>query len=156
MASADFTLTRNAFGRLVLTTADGIAHEAVVPVRAFPIAAPDEGVSLVGTDGRELAWIDKLANLDATRRALIDEELGSREFMPEIKRLKSVSTFATPSQWTVDTDRGEATFTLKGEEDIRRLTRNTLLIADSHGIQFLVRDLTALDRQSKKFLDRFL
>lgn len=156
MASADFTLTRNAFGRLVLTTADGVAHEAVVPVRAFPIAAPEEGVSLVGTDGRELAWLDNLETLDASRRTLINEELGSREFMPEIKRLKHVSTFATPSQWTVETDRGEATFTLKGEEDIRRLTRNTLLIADSHGIQFLVRDLSALDRQSKKFLDRFL
>lgn len=156
MASADFTLTRNAFGRLVLTTAEGVAHEAVVPVRAFPIAAPEEGVSLVGTDGRELAWIDNLETLDAARRALINEELGSREFMPEIKRLKNVSTFATPSLWTVETDRGEASFTLKGEEDIRRLTRNTLLIADSHGIQFLVRDLSALDRQSKKFLDRFL
>ena len=156
MASADFTLNRNAFGRLVLTAADGVAHEAVVPVRAFPIAAPHEGISLVGTDGRELAWIDALADLDPARRSLIEEELGSREFMPEIQRLVKVSTFATPSQWTVFTDRGETTFTLKGEEDIRRLTRNTLLIADNHGIQYLVRDLGALDRQSKKFLDRFL
>jgi hypothetical protein len=45
---------------------------------------------------------------------------------------------------------------LKGEEDIRRVAQSTLLIADSHGIQFLIRDLTALDNASRKLLDRFL
>ncbi len=38
MPDTEFTLTRNAFGRLVLTLDDGTAHEGVVPVRAFPIA----------------------------------------------------------------------------------------------------------------------
>jgi hypothetical protein len=41
--------------------------------------------------------------------------------VPKIRRLKSVSSFATSSQWTVETDRGETTLVLKGEEDIRRL-----------------------------------
>jgi hypothetical protein len=31
-----------------------------------------------------------------------------------------------------------------------------LLIADRHGIQFLVRDLSALDHTSRRLLDRFL
>ena len=45
---------------------------------------------------------------------------------------------------------------LKGEEDIRRLSQTRLLIADSNGIEFLVRDLTQLDPNSRKLLDRFL
>jgi hypothetical protein len=45
---------------------------------------------------------------------------------------------------------------LKGEEDIRRLSASRLLIADTHGIQFLVRDMSQLDRHSRKLLDRFL
>jgi len=156
MPNADFTLARNAFGRLVLTLPDGTQHEGVVPVRAFPIAAPDEGISLVGNDGHELAWINRLTELDAERKAFVEAELAQREFMPLVSRLIAVSTFATPSQWTVATDRGETTFTLKGEEDIRRLPNNALLIADNHGIQYLVQDRTALDRHSKKLLDRFL
>jgi len=56
----------------------------------------------------------------------------------------------------VTTDRGPAELILKGEEDIRRLSQNRLLIADSHGIQFLVRDVGRLDRHSRKLLDRFL
>jgi len=156
MSAPGFKLHRNAFGRLVLTTADGEVHEGVVPVRAFPIAAPEEGISLMSADGHELAWIDRLADLPPAMRGLVVDALASREFMPEIRRLRQVSTFATPSTWEVETDRGETSFVLRGEEDIRRLGPSSLLIADAHGIQFLIRDLAALDRHSRKLLDRFL
>ncbi|HPT51134.1 MAG TPA: DUF1854 domain-containing protein [Accumulibacter sp.] len=152
----DYQLRRNAFGRLEFIGADGEISEGAVPVRAFPITAPDDGIALVDPYGHELAWIDRLADLPAEVRALVESELAGREFMPEIKRIVSVSSFATPSTWEVDTERGLATLILKGEEDIRRLTPPALLIADSHGIHFLIRDRQALDQQSRRFLDRFL
>lgn len=152
----DFQLTRNAFGRLVFTGADGKVHDGVVPVHAFPIAAPAEGVSLVTADGHELAWIDRLTDLPEESRTLLEEDLASREFMPEIRAIRRVSSFATPSAWQVETDRGTTTFILKGEDDIRRLAASTLLIADSNGIHFLIRDIQALDQGSRKLLDRFL
>ncbi len=153
----DLPLARNSFGRLQFTAADGVVHQGVVPVRAFPIAAPEEGIALVSSEGgQELLWIDRLADLPPASRALIEEELASREFMPEILAITGVSSFATPSTWQVQTDRGDAALVLKGEEDIRRLSQTTLLIADSHGIQYLIRDLPALDAASRKILDRFL
>jgi len=152
----DFKLTRNSYGRLVFTGADGETHDGVVPVHAFPIAAPAEGISLVTIDGRELAWIDSLTDLPDESRVLLEEELASREFMPEIRSIRRVSSFATPSAWQVETDRGPTTFILKGEDDIRRLAAATLLIADSNGIHFLIRDIQALDQGSRKLLDRFL
>ncbi len=155
-ADETFSLSRDAFGRLVLRAADGARHVGVVPVRAFPISAPDEGVSLLGADGRELAWIDRLASLDEARRILIDEELAAREFVPEIRRLHAVSAFVTPCTWEVGTDRGETRFVLRGEEAIRRLSRSMLLIADENGMHYLVRDVAALDAHSRKLLDRFL
>jgi len=45
---------------------------------------------------------------------------------------------------------------LKGEEDIRRVSAQTLIVADAHGVQFLIRDLPSLDAASRKLLDRFL
>lgn len=156
MMETTFELARNAFGRLLLTTADGDIVEGVVPVRAFPIAAPAEGIALVGPDGHEAGWIERLDALPAALRQLVEEELGRREFMPEIRRIRSVSSFATPSTWHVDTDRGETSLVLWGEEFIRRLGKSGLLIEDSHGIHFLVRDLNALDSPSRKLLDRFL
>ena len=156
MRQPEYQISRNSFGHLVLTMASGEVCENVVPVRAFPIAAPAEGISLVGPDGDELVWIDRLDELDGRTRTLIDEELALREFVPVIARLKRVSSFATPSTWLVDTDRGETSFVLRGEEDIRHLGRNALLIADSHGIQYLIADLPALDKHSRRLLDRFL
>jgi hypothetical protein len=48
-------------------------------------------------------------------------------------------------------------FVLRGDEDIRRVgIDHSLLIADTHGIQYLVRDQFSLDTASKKILDRFL
>ena len=156
MSTAPFSLIRDPFGRLVFTGAGGETHEAVVPVRAFPIGAPDDGIALVSPEGHELAWIDRLEQLPEAIAALIREELESREFVPEIKRIRSVSSFACPSTWDIETDRGDALLVLKGEEDIRRLDREKLLIADTHGIQYLVRNLAGMDRGSRKILDRFL
>jgi hypothetical protein len=152
----DFKLHRNPLGHLVFTGTDGTIHEGIAPVHAFPISAPDQGFAIVSADGHELVWIDKLEDLPEETRKILQEELASREFMPEISRLRQVSSFATPSTWSVDTDRGPTTFVLKGEDDIRRLSTSTLLVADSHGIHYLIRDLHKLDLTSRRLLDRFL
>lgn len=156
MSANPFELSLDAFGRLRLTDAEGVCHEEVVPVRAHPISAPDEGLSILDRDGHELVWVPRLDALPAATRTLVEAALAEREFMPEITRLLSVSSFATPSTWEVDTGRGPTRFTLRGEEDIRRLPGGILLISDAHGIQFMIRDITALDRHSRRLLDRFL
>jgi len=148
-------LSRDAFGRLVLTI-DDICHQDVVPVRAFPITAPDEGIALIGGDGHELVWIRRLEDLPEPQRRLLTEELAGREFTPEIQRILEVSGYVTPCTWSVRTDRGDTGFVLRSEESIRRLSPGRLLIADSRGIHFLVGDIQALDVWSRRILDRFL
>jgi len=152
----DFQLQHDAFGSLQFTGSDGETHSAVVAVRAFPISSPDRGIALVDPHGHELAWIDQLSELPDELQKLIAGELASREFMPVISRIVSVSSYATPSTWRVITDHGETDLVLKGEEDIRRLAPPALLIADSNGIHYLIRDRQALDSISRKILDRFL
>ena len=149
-------LRLDAHGKLVLTDLAGDTHTGVTPVRAHPISAPDEGLSLVGSHGHELAWVERLSALPDGPRRLLEDELATREFHPTMKRLISVNTFATPSTWRVETDRGEVDFVLKSEEDIRRLAEGRLLITSNHGVQMEVPDRWALDKQSKKLLERFL
>lgn len=152
-----FSLERTSFGKLVLTNAAGERFEGVVPVRAFPIQSPDDGISLVSTDGKEVAWVDLLAEVPEPAQGLIRAELATREFMPVIERIVSVTSYSTPCTWVVQTDRGDTEFVLRGDEDIRRIGKeHALLIADAHGIQYLVRDQFALDAHSKRVLDRFL
>ena len=154
MQSTQFELTRNSFGKLMLTV-DGETHDGVVPVRAFPIQTPEDNISLVSNDGREVAWIDRLIDLPQQQRDLILNDLSGREFVPEILDIISVSSFSTPCTWTVSTDRGETSFVLRVEEDIRRIGED-LLVTDNHGINFLIRKPAKLAKATRKILDRFL
>ena len=157
MPQGEFRLERTAFGELVWTGPQGQQVSGVVPVRAFPIQAPQDGIALVDPEGHELAWFAQLDAIPQPARGLIEEELARREFMPVLERIVSVSGFSTPCTWTVDTDRGRADFVLRGDEDIRRIgSARALLIADAHGINYLVPDQLALDAYSKRVLDRFL
>jgi len=157
LQQTSFELERTDFGKLILINALGERFTGVLPVRALPIRAPDEGISLLSTDGHEVAWVDRLSDLPAAYQGLIEDELARREFMPVLHRILEVSSFSTPCTWTVETDRGRTEFVLRGDEDIRRIgTGRSLLVADAHGIHYLVPDQKALDAHSKRILDRFL
>jgi hypothetical protein len=151
-----FDLQRDAFGRWTLVLADGVRHAPVTAIRAYPITDPEGGVALMDAEGHELLWIDQLAQLAPDVRSQVMQALTEREFLPVIEKLEGVSSFATPSTWTVVTNRGTTQFLLKGEEDIRRLTGTVLLINDADGVQYMIRDLAAMDKHSRKLLDRFL
>ena len=148
-------LERDSLGRLVFVDSKGTRHIGVHPVRAFPITAPAAGIAMMDQSGKELFWYPDVAAITEAELGLIEEELAAREFMPVIEKITHVSTFATPSIWDIETDRGPTRIRLKAEEDIRRIAGNTLLIADSNGMQFLIKDATQLDKVSKKLLDRF-
>jgi len=151
----NFQFDINASGQLELEL-NGERHVGVVAVRAFPVAAPDEAVSIVDDHGRELVWIAQLADLSEALLSRVRQALNEREFMPLIQKLHGVSSFATPSTWDIETDRGPTQLVLKGEEDIRRLSASVLLVTDTQGVQYLIRDLPLMDRHSRKLLDRFL
>ena len=151
-----FQLHRNAFGQLVFTSPGGTVQVDVEPARAFPISAPRAQIALLSPDGHELVWIPKLDDLPEAIRLLLEEELEGRELMPEISRLRSVTGYDMPCTWRVETDRGDTELVLKAEEDIRRLSGTALLIVDSRGIQFLIRNPQTLDPDSRRILDRFL
>ena len=149
-------ISHNAFGQLCYSDGDSRVHQPIAPVRAFPMSAPEAGISLVDARGHELVWIAHLDELDADSRAMLEAALARSEFMPEIRAIVDVSSYTMPSLWRVDTDRGETWLTLKGEEDIRRLSVTRLLIAAGNGVQFLIPDTQRLDKASRKRLERFL
>jgi hypothetical protein len=152
----DFTLERNARGQLVLTDGND-RREGIEPVRAFPISAPEGSVSVRDAEGRELLWIEKLADLPAETRALLEDELARREFIPIVRRIFSVNFGVNPLEWRVETDRGETTFLMEdGDNDVRRHGQHGILLVDVHGIRYLVPDTRKLDAASRHVLDRYL
>ncbi len=152
----NFTLSKNAFGQLCFKSEAGQFYEQVLPVKAFPISLPEQCIAIVDRDGHELVWLDDLNQVSAENQRMIKEELANREFMPVLTKIAEVSSFATPSTWTVETSRGATHFVLKGEEDIRRISKDTYLVSDNHGVQYLIENIQLLDKHSRRLLDRFL
>jgi hypothetical protein len=150
-----FTLHLDPFGRVVLTDADGLPHEGVMAIRAFPLSHRDRWVSLCDSAGRELACVEDPERLSPETRAVLNEALAKVEFLPVIERVRRVTT-GEPSQWQVETDRGAVTFILKSDDDIRRLGENGVLIVDSEGVRYLIPDHTALDAASRRAVERYL
>ena len=146
----------NAQHQLVFTDNEGIEHPDITPIRAFPISAPNEGISLVNSQGKEIFWLSQWQDLPEALQPVLLEALQTRDFMPVILQIREVSTFSTPSTWSVLTDRGVTQLLLKAEEDIQRLPQGELFIHDGYGMTYRIRDSKKFDRSSRRLLDRFL
>jgi hypothetical protein len=155
-APLPFALAQDPWGRLVLTEPDGQKHVGVVPVRAFPIGRPNGWLVLCDAEGRELRCIEDVASLPQGLRDLLEGELARREFVPVIRRVRSVSSYLEPAEWEVDTDRGPTRFVLRTEDDVRRLGPYRALILDAQGVRYLVPDTRELDAYGRRAVERYL
>ena len=153
---AAIAFSYDALARLVFRDAQGIEHVDVTPVRAFPISAPDYGVSICTADGRELLWIERLSQLPAAAQQALEADLAEREFMPLVSRIVHISSNAEPCEWQVATDRGPTSFVLKSDEDVRRLDEQRATVTDANGVCYLITNLAELDRASRRYLERYL
>lgn len=154
---ADFSLERNVWGQLVLSLPDGRRLEGIEVVRAFPISAPGEYLSICNGEGREVMCIEDPSALPPRLLEMLDEEVARREFVPVVVRIEEVLADANPSQWRIVTDCGPTTFLVEdGDHDVRRLGPNRILLVDTHGIRYLIPDTLALDAHSRRILDRYL
>lgn len=143
-------------GGLALYQGDTLVADRVMPVLAFPFSAPDESISIVDEYSKELAWFDRLDELGTDSQAAVRNYLAVREYRPVVSRITSVSTYSTPSIWTLETDRGPCKFELPSDESIRRLGSKRLVLTHTNGMQFLIEDMTALDTRSRQILARFM
>jgi hypothetical protein len=154
-SALNFSLHRDAAGRLLLIDSRGTTHVDVEPVRAFPITDPERHISLLNRDGRELTTIGDLADLPADAAALVREELTCREFLPQVLRIVNVKMNKEPHEWTVQTDRGSSQFLLR-DEDIRRLGPTRAILVDMHGVRYYIPDSRQLDAKSRRILSQYL
>lgn len=154
MDIASLTFARDDWGRLVLKTADGQTYVGVEPVRCFPLSDPDKSIALLDADGHEIITFSDLNQLNDEARKLMTSELESRDFVPVIRKVLSTTNPNPPCRWAVETDRGETSFQLESEDDVRKLGPNRLMIADSNGIRYSIPDVRQLDATTKRIVQR--
>ena len=103
----------------------------------------------------ELAWIDSLAALQPSLQSLLIEELALREFLPVIRRIESVSD-REPTEWLVETDRGQRRFIVAHSDDIIRLPDASAVISDMFGVRYLIKSVPLLYALSRRLFEKSL
>ena len=149
------SLFRDSLSRLVLSY-EGREYIDVKPIRIFPISDPEHWVVICDADGNELICVEDLNHLSDQIRQLLLEELRVREFLPIIKKVMGISSRFEPSEWKIETDRGETCFVLNDEDDIHRLSTYRILIIDAHRIRYLIPDMRRLDSSSRRLLAHYI
>ncbi len=151
-----FTLERDSRQHLVLIDEQGQRYPDAAPVRAFPLSDPLHAISICDKDGREIVYIDSLDELSAETRAIVEEVLGQREFVPVILKILGTPARTEPTLWQVETDRGITSFEVESEDSIYRREPRQVSIVDVRGIRYLIPDSRKLDTHSRRILERFL
>jgi hypothetical protein len=152
----DFELETDSDGRLVLIDADGRRHTGVVPVRCFPLTDPQRWLALCDGRGRELTLIAEPSELRADARRVLDDYRRRHEFIPQIERIERITVRPDAVEWAVVTDRGPHSFRIRSDDDVRRLSPQTVLVIDAAGTHYRIADVATLDAASRKLLDRYL
>jgi hypothetical protein len=151
--SETFDLIEDDRGRLTLKRP---GQDDVVDIRirrAFPWTQPSKYVSIRSSEGKELLLISDLSALPAALREAIERWLAATSFIPRILQVNRVNTSFGFQEWTVETDRGPASFRVQEREDIRFLGGGRFRIKDADGNIYELPSLTGLSKESQKELE---
>jgi hypothetical protein len=149
---AQIEFDRDEHGRLRLRLGEEV-FEPVRPVRCFTHTLRDRYVSLWDAEGREIGLIEDLNALSPPSRQVLEEELEKRYFVPEILRIRRLTSRHGVTSWQVETDRGRRDFQVRTRDDVRWLPGGLILITDIDGNRFRISSRSRLDPRSRTLLD---
>jgi hypothetical protein len=140
---------------LRLTVEGDRSHLRVSVLRAFPLSEPGRYLSVRDDEGKEIGLIADPSQLRDEDQAAVAEELERRYFVPVVRRIVSAKERFGTVDWVVQTDRGERRFTTQNlRENLTRPAPGRLILADTDGNRYDIRDVEALDAESQGLLLR--
>ena len=124
---------------------------------SFPLSHPNEYISLCDAKDHELGLIEDLRQLDRESRAIAEEEIERRYFLPEITAVRRLEGHWGLYDWEVATDRGSRTFHVRGRsESVVQMPPPRVIVTDVLGNRYHVADYTRLDPRSMALLYKVL
>lgn len=142
---------------LQLSIEEGETYEKVTVLRAFPLSAPQQYLSIRDEKNEEIGLITEPERLSQANRALIDEALQRHYLIPIITEIFSAKERFGTVDWEVKTDRGERQFTTKNlRENVQRPAPGRIILNDIDENRYDIPDIDALNRDGQALLYRHL
>lgn len=145
----EITLSEN--NLVNLTLQNGKVFEKLEPRRLFPVSRIDEYITLLGTDGVEVAVIRKISDITPSSREVIEYSLNDFYLVPHILRIISITEKNGKIRWCVETDRGIKEFDVRNRNhDVRVYSDGRVRVRDSDDNRYIISDYRKLDKHSRR------
>jgi len=140
----------------------GEDHKHIVLRRIMPIDQPLHYISVADQENKELGILKAVADLPANQQQIVERELDSRYYSPEVLDVISVKDklgyvymeMRLRNKQGKEYDKSCAVKDVS--RNIRMLSNNSVIIFDVDGNRYVVSDLGALNKQSLRKLDTYL
>jgi hypothetical protein len=120
----------------------------------FPLTDPRSHIVVLDSESREYGIISDLADLDVSSRAAVEHALDAFYFTPSIGRIRSLRQEASMWKWSVETQRGDAEFYLRGVRDsVHEVAPGRWQIYSVDGQRYEIRNLDELDSRSQNLFE---
>ncbi len=121
--------------------------------RMFPITGLDKYISLLDSNGNEVAVIRNINDLKPESKAVVERCLTEYYMMPRITRFIRMSEKFKIWMWTAETDKGICTFEIRNHlTAIKPLYDGRVLIKDANDNRYEIPDVSKLDKKSIKMI----
>ncbi len=154
--------SRKSEGELQVTFLDGSQYVPVSCVPLFPLSDPDSYIAIIHESltgaKTQVGMISNIKDLQFNQQQLVKKEIKFRYFIPEIIEIYSIKPHnRRVDTWSVLTDRGEATFTVRNRQESMIWSANgSLLITDEQNRRYRIKNRSDLNKRSTQQLNRLI
>jgi len=160
LSKAEFYVADSGFTGLKYKGED---YKHITLKRALPIGLPMEYISVADNENKEIGIIKSIDELSGDQYAIVLDELNSRYYCPDILEIKSIKDKLgyVYMELVLNVSGSDSKHTKNCavkdvNKNIRMLTDNSLIIYDVDGNRYMIRDVSALGKNSLKKLEPYL
>lgn len=138
---------------VTLTLKDGTEYTALEPRRLFPVSRLDTYVTLLDSEGVEIALIRSMSELNKESYDAIEYSLNDYYLVPHIIRIVAVTEKYGTLHWSVETERGFKEFDIRNRNhDVKVYKDGRVRVRDSDDNRYIITDYRKLDKHSRNQL----
>ncbi len=129
-------------------------YKKISLIRNFPFEYKYSYITVLNSEMKEIGIIRSTDDFSPEEKELLEKELDRRYYMPVIKNILKMKEKMGFTNWTVDTDFGEITFSVRDTfKNMVKLPKGRCIITDVDGNRYEIPDIEKLDKKSYKKIE---
>ncbi|MCW4021489.1 MAG: DUF1854 domain-containing protein [Candidatus Bathyarchaeota archaeon] len=140
-------------GDLQLRIKDETEHRIQKILRVFPITMPWNYIVFKDAEDKEIGVLRNVNELDSESARVLKEELEKVYFIPRITKIYDIKEEFGVLVWKTETDKGPRRFDVINRREVKKISRDRILIKDGDGNLYDIPDFKKLDQRSLVLLD---